>query len=146
MSLQSHFEDDVVVTTIRKITEFSPDDCQSFKSTRPIHSSLPDISKDDDDDEEDDTLANDVLEENAIFEHESSLYGGDVFESVVERHLSDSGTADDDELTVGSSSGRCDAESSLSSSSQLTSSSDERSSNDEVIIINIGLSQNFLIL
>ena len=144
MSLQSHFEDDVVVTTIRKITEFSPDDCQSFKSTRQNHSSLPDISKDDDDDE-DDTLANDVLEENAIFEHESSLYGGDVFESVVERHLSDSGTADDDELTVGSSSGRCDAESSLSSSSQLTSSSDERSSNDEVIIINIGLSQNFII-
>ena len=111
--LESNFEDDVVVTSVRKITEFSADDCQSIKSIRrdatmiksDSDASLP--------------LPPD-FEENAIFEHESALYGGDVLSVAaanVARRSSDSGTGDDDELLTIES--LTDTYSS-SSSSQLT--------------------------
>jgi hypothetical protein len=131
MALTSHFEDDVEVTSIRKITEFSSDNCPSMTGnalSRSYHKSLPDISN---------TEQNNIItfEENAIFEHESSLYGGDVFsESDIVRHSSDSGTVDDDELTVGSPGTAVnwnDTNSSLSSSNLTTSSGDN--SNPEVI-------------
>ena len=110
--LESNFEDDVVVTSVRKITEFSADDCQSIKFIRrdatmiksDSDASLP--------------LPPD-FEENAIFEHESALYGGDVLNVAanVARRSSDSGTGDDDELLTIES--LTDTYSS-SSSSQLT--------------------------
>ena len=103
----------MVVTSVRKITEFSADDCQSIKSIRrdatmiksDSDASLP--------------LPPD-FEENAIFEHESALYGGDVLSVAaanVARRSSDSGTGDDDELLTIES--LTDTYSS-SSSSQLT--------------------------
>ena len=146
MSLQSYFEDDVVVTSIRKITEFSSEDCTSMRTshnsvTLSRHSSLPDIASTEDSGV---TMTSDDIssfEENAIFEHEASLYGhGDVFnERDVIRHSVDSGTVDDDELTVGSGSGGAanvwnDGDS-LCSSSNVTSGSSAENGNQEQEVI-----------
>jgi len=148
MSLQSHFEDDVVVTTIRKITEFSSEDCTSVMTshntvTLSRHSSLPDIASTDDNCVT--VTSGDIssFEENAIFEHEASLYGhSDVLnDRDVIRHSVDSGTVDDDELTVGSGSGGAanvwnDGDS-LCSSSNVTSGSSAENGNQEVVAIQI---------
>ena len=120
------------MTTVRKITEFSAEDCRSIKSgsfrrdvimTSDSGTSLP--------------LPAD-FEENAIFEHESALYGGgggDVLHvnvaASVARRSSDSGTVDDDELLTIES--LTDTYSS-SSSSQMTPGIGARvGSNHEVI-------------
>ena len=121
------------MTTVRKITEFSAEDCRSIKSgsfrrdvimTSDSGTSLP--------------LPAD-FEENAIFEHESALYGGggggDVLHVNVAasgaRRSSDSGTVDDDELLTIES--LTDTYSS-SSSSQMTPGIGARvGSNHEVI-------------
>jgi hypothetical protein len=82
----------LVVTTVRKITEVSFDDCHSMKSCYSDAGIKPTESEG--------TFPLPVdLEENAIFEHESSLYGGDVLNdrSGLPRS-SDSGTMDDDDL------------------------------------------------
>jgi hypothetical protein len=142
MSLQSYFEDDVVVTAIRKITEFSSEDCTSMMTshnnvTLSRHSSLPDITS-----TEDNGVTNDIssFEENAIFEHEASLYGhSDVFnEREVIRHSVDSGTVDDDELTVESGSGGAanvwnDGDSLCSSSNVTSGSSAENGNQDQEV-------------
>ena len=69
--LESNFEDDVTVTTIRKVTEFSVDECRSMKSSHNVKHADQDVYNGGlVEDVKIETDVNDaVVEENAIFEH-----------------------------------------------------------------------------
>ena len=83
--LESNFEDDVTVTTIRKVTEFSVDECRSMKSSHNVKHADQDVYNGGlvEDVKIETDVKDAVVEENAIFEHESSLYGGVVFNNDV---------------------------------------------------------------